>query len=1046
MDPLSLLALTNALLGVLNLLAGSAAGRGVELLAEAGADQAKARDELRDALQTALNELAADPHRYVVWFNAFSKLHENQNLVKQVAEAIIGMVQPDPMRVKAEMLAALGLPAEERPHLANFLSQFREQLSGASQFQGRIQNANALHGMGQLDRVLAEISTLSATVTPTPSGPAIRVEPVSKHSEQIYLEKFAESFKHLDLFRRDDKILSGEKVRLNQVYIALDTTNTRVPKTERQEIDPRLVPVSALGAVFSDRRLVLLGAPGSGKSTFVQHLCLNLAQARRGLAGWAEQMQAGPADEPDRWLAPYALPIFVRLREFARDTESFPSEDIAGSLNHLLRFIEKNLKRLLGASEFIEPVRAALESGEALAVFDGLDEVTHPQPNEKDPIYSDQQRRRQVVEAIQSFSSKFDQARILVTCRTQVYPTDDAAGWRLKFPTATLRPFSEEQIKTFVHHWFAEMQAAHRLKGDPQTYETQLLTALETKEQLDELAQEPFLLTQMALLVGREGQLPAERVDLYEECARYLLWEWEDTKAFETERESSHKFIHSLGVTGLKRDDVQNALDMAAWRGLRDGLTELPEAQLKLHLSQKFLQVQPSMSEHRAETLADQFIEQWLLDRNGLFRPASERSFGFPHKTFHEFLAARCLVNNSDPAADDWQAELPKRAQADPTYWREVFRFAASYARNSKQVATALQELCPTDLTPETAPLTLLAARVLADVGLPDVRQHKAGQMMYAALEPQLINLMRDSTGDYGRTGADKPNAPTQFAIINRFEASLLLESLGWNIPDLYHFVQVSYPPSAVHRPPSFLIAKYPVTNAQYARFVAADDYAAEDLWRSLKVYDHQQQAEVPLGDKAWEWFRQNEKKQRRPSYWDNKQFGQQRRLAPVVGVTWYEAAAYCEWLTRHWPELDEAPILQSLITDNHSLVFRLPLENEWVLAAGGEGPRVKIKEGGKNIEISVRYPWQAANAAEQPSQEEIFTRANVEGQLGATSPVNMYLAGASQPHGLMDMAGNVWEWQANFLDKGNDTVALRGGAWAAFRTSPASPPGAGTA
>ncbi|MGH2524960.1 MAG: formylglycine-generating enzyme family protein, partial [Anaerolineales bacterium] len=44
-------------------------------------------------------------------------------------------------------------------------------------------------------------------------------------------------------------------------------------------------------------------------------------------------------------------------------------------------------------------------------------------------------------------------------------------------------------------------------------------------------------------------------------------------------------------------------------------------------------------------------------------------------------------------------------------------------------------------------------------------------------------------------------------------------------------------------------------------------------------------------------------------------------------------------------------------------------------------------------------------------------------------SPVCTYPAGASYPHGVMDMAGNVWEWQANFADKDNDVLALRGGS-----------------
>jgi formylglycine-generating enzyme required for sulfatase activity len=67
-------------------------------------------------------------------------------------------------------------------------------------------------------------------------------------------------------------------------------------------------------------------------------------------------------------------------------------------------------------------------------------------------------------------------------------------------------------------------------------------------------------------------------------------------------------------------------------------------------------------------------------------------------------------------------------------------------------------------------------------------------------------------------------------------------------------------------------------------------------------------------------------------------------------------------------------------------------------------------------------YPW--------GDDEDIKKSANTsESGIGRTTPVWMYPQGHS-PVGIMDMSGNVWEWQANYSDKDQDVLGLRGGSW----------------
>lgn len=106
------------------------------------------------------------------------------------------------------------------------------------------------------------------------------------------------------------------------------------------------------------------------------------------------------------------------------------------------------------------------------------------------------------------------------------------------------------------------------------------------------------------------------------------------------------------------------------------------------------------------------------------------------------------------------------------------------------------------------------------------------------------------------------------------------------------------------------------------------------------------------------------------PFYWnksDRFHSGEKFPRHPVVGVTWFEAKAFCEWKGK-----------------------RLPTEAEWEKAARGG------QEG-------LAFPW---------GDEADRARANFEGQ--GTLPVGNY---APNAYGLFDMAGNVWEWVADWFD-----------------------------
>ncbi len=205
----------------------------------------------------------------------------------------------------------------------------------------------------------------------------------------------------------------------------------------------------------------------------------------------------------------------------------------------------------------------------------------------------------------------------------------------------------------------------------------------------------------------------------------------------------------------------------------------------------------------------------------------------------------------------------------------------------------------------------------------------------------------------------------------------------------------------------SFYISRTPITNAQFAAFVQAAGYCTT--------------AEQQGWAFAWTGSRWD---QTPGADWQHPR-GPQTNLQgkanhPVVQVSWHDAIAFCRWVNDQWQVGNEAL---------PRLSVGLPTEAEWEKAAGWD---VGANPGGcphKRI-----YPW----GDELPDA----TRCNFAMNMGDTTPVGWYPAGAS-PYGLLDCAGNVWEWTISLYKtypyQSNDgrenvtaagTRVLRGGSW----------------
>jgi formylglycine-generating enzyme required for sulfatase activity len=196
----------------------------------------------------------------------------------------------------------------------------------------------------------------------------------------------------------------------------------------------------------------------------------------------------------------------------------------------------------------------------------------------------------------------------------------------------------------------------------------------------------------------------------------------------------------------------------------------------------------------------------------------------------------------------------------------------------------------------------------------------------------------------------------------------------------------------------AYWIGQTEVTNAQFQQFVDAGGYAAERYWSA--------EGWQVRSDAGWEGPRCLED--------DNVNAPDQ----PVVCVSWYEADAYTRWLSESTGE-----------------TYRLPTEAEWEKAARGTDGRT--------------FPWgedfdgSLLNFCDTNCVYDHKDETHDDGY-AYTAPVGSYPEGAS-PYGVMDMAGNVWEWVNDWYDSSyysqspsenppgpatGEYRVLRGGSW----------------
>jgi predicted NACHT family NTPase len=346
-------------------------------------------------------------------------------------------------------------------------------------------------------------------------------------------------------------------------------------------------------AIAQSSKLMILGKPGSGKTTLLKRIALQCIGGH---------------------LYPERVPFLISLKDFAE-----------ANSRHLLDYLTtqyEGLNPIVG-----DQIPGILRQGQALILFDGLDEV-HPD------------RKNSVLHYLQRFLAQFNDNHFVMTCRiaSQDYTFE-------QFTEIEIADFSVAKIIAFVMSWFVQ---------DPQLGQ-QLIQALENRSSLLELATSPILLTLICVVFEELGTLPTASTELYGEATNVFLRDWDAKRHID-------RGNHEAPLTVQHKEQL---LSQIAFSTFEQGHYFFKRSQLERFIQDYLRNV---LREQHLET---EFVLKSLEAQHGLLVERARGVYSFSHLSLQEYFAACAIAQPLDPS----HLEMTLRRLAEQVLeprWEEV--------------------------------------------------------------------------------------------------------------------------------------------------------------------------------------------------------------------------------------------------------------------------------------------------------------------------------------------------------------------------------------
>lgn len=741
------------------------------------------------------------------------------------------------------------------------------------------------------------------------------------------------------VFSATKEILSGSYSKgLSLRYRPLILSPLWTPGVKREFAD-----IDVLSAVNMFQYVVLLGAPGSGKTTTAKAIAS--AHFNRFITTVQDEVPAlGLWNDYDN------LPIYLELKSMVSDS-SFP--DLTGG-NPNNDFFKKYIKQTLYSDNelVMNYVSERLTNGRVVLVLDGLDEVPIPNTHE-DAI---EIRHNQLQNLIRSIKTVYPKIKIIVTSRPAGY-----SGWTLDgFEVIHIRPLSSEEAANLAYSYYIAA-------GEDEMCSKQL-----TQNLVSEISRLPVKIREYPLFIcllaslfrDKEGAFPAKRGGLLQVSLDTLLGTW-------TERRHKGKTLQDL--LNCSPEQVLNSLANIAFNALDKigilGNTDTPDVPIAMALEEFYY-----LGDHINPTL----VLNYIMNQAGIWTSPAPKKLRFVHRLFQEYLAAYAIAKDTDSVG-----KMTDLVIQNPVLWTEVSLLFADILSNRNLSGELLlfieQLLGQASHSPDQSAIITLVASIIIDEDFstlniiarrPASIQTCIDILLNALSESglqmdgkqrHLVGLALNELGDprdgVALTAEGIPEIKWEqipggkFLMGSSDSEALAISKIdakrAWTLQreQPQHEVTVE----------SFMISRYPVTVIQFNAFVLADDGYQKDAW----------------------WTQDG-------LLWRNDNSPPNSMLPnnfPQNCVTWYEAIAFCRWL--------------SYKTNSH---IRLPTEAEWEYAARGNNYK--------------QFVW-----GDEPDN----LLANVrDADIGTISPVGCFPEKDSdlRQYHVFDMNGNLWEWCSTIVEE----------------------------
>ena len=389
--------------------------------------------------------------------------------------------------------------------------------------------------------------------------------------------------------------------------------------------------ISGIRAVETYSKLRVLGKPGVGKTTFLQHLAI---QCSRGE------------------FAAHQVPLFIVLRDFAEEARD------EGKFS-LLKCIQRTL---LPDGISISVLETLLQSGRVLLLLDGVDEVLS-------------QDSAAVLREIRKFSEKYHKNQFVTTCRTA------AQSLQLRgFTDVEIAPFTQAQITTFAQKWFVAYAKNSRSQPDQSA---QFIQKLDDPEnwQFRQLVVTPLFLHLACWVFHGQEKFPTKRSEFYKQGLDLLLGKWDEAKGIG--RDDVYR--------GFLLPQRLRLLSQLAAVTFEQGQYFFEQRVIEHYISDCLKSLPGAVLEPEELQLESEAMLKAIEAQHGLLTERAHGIFSFSYLAFQEYFTARKIVASHNLRSLEQSLEGLVSHITDP-HWREVFLLTTSMLRSADSLVQLMKQ------------------------------------------------------------------------------------------------------------------------------------------------------------------------------------------------------------------------------------------------------------------------------------------------------------------------------------------------------------------